>query len=378
MKTRGETTLSVVRALIFRLILLAALGYFLYRVRSILVAVLISIVLTYAVLPAVEFLCKCRICRIGKQRTRWIVATIFVFLALIALTVFAIRMFLVPFGTELANLGKNLGDYIQQIKEVFVKAAKWYQALPPDAREFLKQQDYTRITSTVTQFGKDLIAGVLVWATHIIDIILIPVLAFYFVLDSRSLKRDFLGLVPRRRLREALMISRNIAATLQSYIIGQFILCLIAGVLTAIVLSWLRMDYVLVLSVFAGITRAIPILGPIISGIPIILIGVATRSVETGVWLLIFVVVMHFVESKFIMPKLIGDRMKLHPAVVIIVLLVGAEFFGLLGMFLAAPAAAVVKELISFYVVQPRKREEAQVDSAEPELTGMAAGSEKP
>jgi len=352
MLTRTESNLRVIWLLIVRLAMIVAAGYFLYRVRSILITVALAIILAYVALPVVNFICRSRLCRLGRAYVR-LIATTIVFVALIALMVFAVRMFVSPFGVELAKLADNLDDYAKEIKSLAGRAAEWYQALPPDAKDFIRRQNYGRITSGLTEFARRIVTGTFEWVTHVIDIILIPVLAFYFVLDNRSLRRDFLAIVPRRRLREALLITRNTGAILQSYVIGQLILCLIAGLLTAVVLSWLRMDYVLVLSSFAGITRAIPIIGPIFSGIPIVLLGIATRSVDTGLLLLIFVVTMHFAESKFIMPKLIGDRMRLHPAVVIIVLLIGAEFFGLLGMFLAAPVAAVIRELIRFYIVKP-------------------------
>jgi predicted PurR-regulated permease PerM len=149
-------------------------------------------------------------------------------------------------------------------------------------------------------------------------------------------------------------LTREISGILQNYIIGQIILCVIAGVLTGIVLNFLNMPYTLVLAVFAGITRAIPIIGPIISGIPICIVGYQ-ESPSLGVALLIFVIVMHFAESKFIMPILIGDRMKLHPAVVLAVLLIGAELFGVIGMFLAAPVTAIIRELVYFYIIRPQR-----------------------
>jgi len=108
------------------------------------------------------------------------------------------------------------------------------------------------------------------------------------------------------------------------------------------------------MSVFAGVTRAVPVVGPIVSGLAIVLLGV-TQSVSLGLWLLIFFVVLQFAESKFIMPKLIGDRMQLHPATIIISLLVGAEFFGIFGMFMAAPVAAIIRVLIRYYLIKPRK-----------------------
>jgi predicted PurR-regulated permease PerM len=118
---------------------------------------------------------------------------------------------------------------------------------------------------------------------------------------------------------------------------------------------WLiGVKYALTLGVLAGITRAIPILGPILGGIPIVLVA-SLQSVENGIGVLIFFCLMHLIESKIIMPKLLGERMHLHPAIILIVLLIGSEFFGLLGMFLAAPVAALLKVLFDFYVLR-RKR----------------------
>jgi predicted PurR-regulated permease PerM len=113
----------------------------------------------------------------------------------------------------------------------------------------------------------------------------------------------------------------------------------------------------LTLGVLAGITRAIPIIGPIVGGIPIVLLSLKSG---TGVALAVlsFFTILHLVESKFIMPLIIGDKMELHPVVIIIVLLVGGEvggtligapFGSLLGMFFAAPVAALIKVMIRRY-----------------------------
>ena len=71
---------------------------------------------------------------------------------------------------------------------------------------------------------------------------------------------------------------------------------------------------------------------------------------------LIFFTLLHLFESKVLMPKIIGYHMRLHPAIIIIVLLIGSEFFGLMGMFLAAPVAAIIKVLINYYVIRPSTR----------------------
>ena len=97
----------------------------------------------------------------------------------------------------------------------------------------------------------------------------------------------------------------------------------------------------------------------------------ALQSWEKGLAVLIFFTILNLAESKFIMPKLIGQQMHLHAAVIIIVLLIGNQFFGILGMFLAAPVAAIIKVLINCYVIQPRvcKLTRGRIQRAEKETT---------
>ncbi len=208
-------------------------------------------------------------------------------------------------------------------------------------------------------------------------------LAFYFTLDSRVLKREFVALVPRSRTREALAVLHEINSVMRSYVIGQIILCVIAGVVVGLFLKLLDMQYVLILSVFAGVTRAVPVIGPIVSGAAIVLLGVI-KSPLIGLYLLVFFSLLHFAESKFIMPKLIGHRMQLHPAIIIVALLIGAEFFGILGMFMAAPVTAIVRVFVRYYFIKPRKlrvwglshanRDSAMVDmEKEPDSDTLAA-----
>lgn len=358
MRTRVETSLNTIWFLIVRITLVLALGYVLWRVRSVMITVILAAMLAYVLLPAVEFICKKRLIPCGKRTWR-LFATIVVFIVFFVVVGSAVRLMITPFEQEAANFVTNIGKYNQQAQDALDKAEAWYEKnLPADWREFIAKQDSRRPRADIGAFVTRVVNKTKDWLSNIVELVMIPVLAFYFVLDSRSLKREFIGLVPPWRMREVLRIMRDVSGILQSYVIGQIILCIIAGVATGIVLHLLGMNYVLVLAVLAAVTRAIPIIGPVASGIPICILG-ALQSPALGLWLVLFVTVMHFAESKFIMPILIGDRMKLHPAVILIALLIGAEFFGLLGMFLAAPIAAIARELINMYIVRPRRTRNA-------------------
>ena len=111
-------------------------------------------------------------------------------------------------------------------------------------------------------------------------------------------------------------------------------------------------------------TRAIPIIGPIFAGIPIVLLALVTRGMAVAAGVLVFFSILHFVESKFILPLLVGDRLDLHPVVIIVVLLIGEEFGGLLGMFFAAPVAALVRvALLRYWLPRAERRSAEAVQS---------------
>lgn len=359
MESNVEYAVNVIWALMKRVTLWTAGIVFgaliLIKIRSIIVFVLIAVLLAYMLLPSVEWLCRRRIPRLSL-RTQRLIASIIVLVVFLALVVVTITLIVTPFTNEVGDFGKNFKTYIVQLNDFADKVGSVYERIvPPDIQAAISKFDYSKFTSRMDVYVQQLWSLSYTSIGFIVEMLLIPVLAFYFVLDYRSLTREFYGLVPVNRRREAIRIGRGIGVIMQSYIFGQLILCVIAGILTGIVLAALGMPYVIVLALFAGITRAIPVIGPVVSGIPIILIGMLRTpgDLTIPIYLTIFVIVMHFVESKFIMPRLIGDRMHLHPAIVIIVLLIGAQLFGLGGMFLAAPVAAVIRELIRFYYVRP-------------------------
>ncbi|MHB1458449.1 MAG: AI-2E family transporter [Armatimonadota bacterium] len=345
-----EGVFELIWRVFLRLALWGSLGYFLYRVRSVVVTILLAAVLTYAVLPIVDALCAYRIIGISRKFQR-LISTLLVFVALITSLVFLTTQFITPFRNELGSLSEKITASVTYIED---NAAEWRKALPPDVQEFILAQKFENTLDKLSNWGTTVVNTTFDFLSQLIELILIPVLAFYFVLDSRSLKREFIALMPRRRARETIAILHEINSIMRSYVIGQIILCLIAGVVVAIMLYIAGMHYELILGIFAAVTRAVPVLGPIVSGIVIVLMGL-TKSPILGVNLLIFFSALHFIESKFIMPKLIGDRMQLHPALIILVLLIGAEFFGVFGMFMAAPVAAVIRVLVRYYLIKPRQ-----------------------
>jgi predicted PurR-regulated permease PerM len=135
---------------------------------------------------------------------------------------------------------------------------------------------------------------------------------------------------------------------------GQFLLCSIIGGCMFIGLYSLNIKYPLVLAILAAITEAIPIIGPILASVPAIILGL-TISPLVGLKVALFCFILQQLENHIIVPKVMGDRINLHPTIVIISLLLSGQFFGVLGMMVALPATALLKILMKYFWITEEK-----------------------
>ena len=334
--------------------------YVVWRVRGILADVVVASVIAVALVRIVDLVCRVRIKGLS-YRTRRLIATLLVFVVFIFVIVEAVTLIIQPFEQSWQALRQALPQHEARVMHWIAAAKHWYEGLPQGMRDYLSRQGANGSSgSGAGEWAGKILGGAFAGISKIVDIVVLPVLAFYFVMDGHSLKNEFLALIPRPRRREAVMLMREASSIMHTFVVAQFWLCLIAGVVVYVGLKWIGLgQYAPVLGLLAGITRAIPIIGPVIGGIPIIgvaLIVGGDDGVLIAIKVLVFFSIMHLVESKLIMPKFIGHRIHLHAALVILVLLIGYEFFGLLGMFLAAPVAAFCRVLILHYVIAPRRR----------------------
>lgn len=352
-RSRPETWLSAIWALLVRIAIAVAAVYFLYKIQFIIVVVLVSAMLSFTMAPVVDWLMRARIFRPLPRHARRTVATAVVFVGLGVLLVQVGIWIVKPITSEVSNLLANWHMHQAEWSKRVAVLQERYNALPADVRVWVEQQGFHDVGGGLGERIQHVLSHTMHSGMILVEMILIPVLAFSFLTESRPLKREFAMLLPRMRVRDGLYIMRQTGLILQSYAVGQVILALIAGGVTWVLLVSMGIRYPLAMAVVAAVTRVIPVIGPVIGAVPIVLLA-TLQGWERGLTVLIAFSLMHLIESKVIMPRIIGYRIKLHPAVVIIVLLIGAEFFGMWGMFLAAPAAAVVKTLVHYFFVRPR------------------------
>lgn len=393
---RTENWVNGVWRLLVRLTLIGLGLYACYRLRSIIATIFIAAIIAYVLDPSVEWLCRFRpfvhlheaLTRLFTQMGSWyqrvilreevsptsrvhlhrhvirLWASLYVFIGFFVVLWYGGKLIINPFIQEFKNATSETNR--RQIGADVQRRLRAYDQTAPDwakSDKLLAQLKTINLAGTAQKVAGEAGLKILEGAKNIVEVVVLPVLAFYFLIDGSKLKREFISLTPRPRLKEALFLTREFNRIMRAFVIGQVILCVLAGVVVGLGLWALGVRYPFVLGVLAGVTRAIPIVGPIIGGIPIILLTLATKGVPTALGVLGFFTFLHFAESKFIMPLLIGDRMELHPVVIIVVLIVGGEFGGLLvggslgsllGMFFAAPVAAMARVMVRRYWLHTR------------------------
>jgi predicted PurR-regulated permease PerM len=173
-------------------------------------------------------------------------------------------------------------------------------------------------------------------------LVLIPILAFFFLKDADSFRRSALMMLPQGRIRwRGDELFQDINSTLAAYIRAQLIACLLIGSICTIAFYVFGVRYALVLGLVAGMFEFIPLLGPVVVAA---LAGTVAGfdSPTKALSILAFLGVLRIVHDYVVYPRLIGSGIHLHPLAVILAILAGHELAGVAGIFLAIPVIAVM------------------------------------
>ncbi len=179
------------------------------------------------------------------------------------------------------------------------------------------------------------------------------VISFYLSLSRDGIDRFIRAVLPNRYENLALTLYRRSRRKVGTWLRTQFVLSLLVGFLTWIVLFLLGVEHALVLAVLTALLELVPFVGPLIAGAVAVFLTIAVSPV-LALYTLIAFVVIHQLEAHVLVPLLTGRSVGLHPVIVIVALFMGFEIAGLLGAIISVPLAAVIQEV--FEEMASRKR----------------------
>lgn len=171
---------------------------------------------------------------------------------------------------------------------------------------------------------------------------LVPIISFYLLKDLDHVNKVAWYITPSKWRNKAKEFLSAVNVSLGGYIRGQFIVCVLIGVVATIAFWILDIKYPILLGTIIAFTNIIPYFGPIIGAIPVMAIAILS-SVKQAVLALIIILVLQFLEGNFISPYIVGKSIDMHPLFIIAALIIGGEVAGIIGMIIAVPLLAILK-----------------------------------
>jgi predicted PurR-regulated permease PerM len=323
----GESWVGVGRLVV------AFMLFTLYLARQALLTIYVSVVLAIGFSPLVRFIEQRRLQPVAGRVPRW-AAILSIYLVIFTAVIGTIVMLLPAIAVQARQLVDQLPTLLERVRGFLIA----YGLNPPAISfEMLVQQlpGASNVAGTVLLTMFNLVGGVF-------GIVAILGLSFYLLVESASLFDNLLRLFPRERRTTIRVVAAEITAKVSAWLAMQGMLAALIGITTAVGLWLLGMPYIHVLALIAAVGELIPIIGPIVAAIPALAVA-ATVSLPMMLATGAFYLLQQQLENHVLVPRLMGDRVGLSAAVVIVALLLGGSLLGMLGVILAIPTAAIVQ-----------------------------------
>jgi predicted PurR-regulated permease PerM len=344
-----ERVITISTKTIVHVIVTILILAFLWAIRDIVAAVFVALILAAVMNPFVDAL--------GKYKVPAALAAISFYVLLLGVFTLAFVL-IVP----------QLADQISRIVPVFGGESPQFVTALQAALDFLRKFFIEHSVGIQASIGSvqgqvpDLIRTVFGFLAGvfggIVNLVLVFVLAFYMVVEEKEAMRWFKNLLSEKYQRFAENLMLQVQKKFGRWLIGQLCLSFIIGILYYAGLTILGVEGALLLGIFAAFAEFIPYVGPIITGIIVILVAF-TQSPVTALIALALMILVQQLENNVIAPKIIQKAVGVNPVISIIAFMVGAKLFGAVGMILAIPVTTAISVAVMEYSRFKKAEEES-------------------
>ncbi len=332
------------------------------RAHETLILLILSVALTYFLLPIVRLLCRVPVELDPKiKRSIAAILSIVIFLAVLGLLA---TLTVSPIVVEIGQVVEIVSEWAE---EDFAQRVEGYlesvlENLPEEIRERVEaridvdEEGWTvdRVTEIlleqIERWGEAILAWHLQFVVtvissvrYVVGFVIIVVLTYYFLTDAGSIRNGMEAHVPpdaRPRYHQTL---DDMDAVIQAYVHTLLVVSVIIGIATIIILYFAGVEAYLTFGILAGIANMVPVLGAIVAVTAMVAISLLQVGFQRSLIILAIYTGVELVVDRIVAPKLMSEGARLHPVAVIIALLVGAELFGFIGLFIAVPVLAAAR-----------------------------------
>jgi predicted PurR-regulated permease PerM len=349
----ATASLSPKRAVLRDLLVLAAIGAGLWMAHGlgrIFLVLIVAMFFAYVIAPLVDLAQHPFVLRRRSRRVPRAAAIAIVYLLLA--------------GAVAGGAAILWPRAAQQVDEAIVSAPKYTESfrvwkhgwtryyerlgLPLELRRSI-DQSVLGAGDTALEYARGSLLSVIGALAAIPWLILVPVLAFFLLKDAASIRRTALKALPHRMQLRSHRLFEELNLTLAAYVRAQLIACVVVGSLCGAGFALLGTPYAILLGVLAAVLEFIPLIGPLV--VAVVAVGIAAlHDPMLALWTALFLGAVRVVQDYVIYPRLIGRDIHLHPLIVIVAVLVGAELGGIAGIFIAIPVIALVAVAARHYL----------------------------
>jgi len=309
-------------------------------VKSVVVMFVIALLLAMLLNPAVDFM-ESR----GINRGLAIVFTMLLILSAIAFTVSLIIPGIISAVESLTSKLQSdvITDINKRVEEFF-------------AVNFNNAELARNVTSKVNEFGLKLLSNMAEFfksvGSFLASVAIVPFLTFFIIKDMRIFKRSLIAQIPNKYFEMSLNILQKVGNQVSKYIQGQATDAFIVGCLSVLGLFIINLVFDNPISQFvfigmiAGVANLIPYLGPIVGAVPALLITVISNPPNLGIvllWIVITFVLVQVIDNSFVSPMVVSKSVNMHPLTVVVVVIIGGNLAGAVGMLFAVPVTGIIK-----------------------------------
>lgn len=310
----------------------------LYYLKSMTILILISIIIAYVINPFVKYMTL----KGMNKRVAVLVSLMF----LLTLIIFIFFFILPGMMRDILGAINNMDQYGGSITN-FINNFK-HDNMPQYLKVIL-DKNILMFEGMVVKYLNEIFKEVIDFGMELPTYILIPIFVYYFLMDADFFFNIIKKLIPIKMRNKAIELGRECDNVMGGFVRSQIILSIIVSALTFLTLMIFKIKYPIIIALIGGVTNIIPYFGPLIGMVPAVLVAL-TQSANKAIIICIALLIIQQFESSIIAPKLMGESIGIHPVFIMILLLIGGEYFGALGLILSIPIGGVIKVTWNYVV----------------------------
>ncbi|MDU4890844.1 MAG: AI-2E family transporter [Clostridium sp.] len=316
--------------------------------------IIVAAVFTYLLFPPV-----CYIERIlmsifqkkGVDKYRWayrMASITIVFIIIIFSVVIIFNYIIPPLLDNARSLIENIPQYEKVVRDGLVTLSSYFESLNLDYQKITSYLD--KITAIFATFGERIvyvitnsISGV---SSFLVDFVLTVIFCFYFLKDKEMLfdtvNKFGKAFIPNRIGKALKRFIFDLDEVVGCFVRGVLLDALIVGIVSSILMLIIKHPFAILVGIIAGICNVLPYIGPAIGAATAFILGMFS-SITVGVWGGVLLLLYQQIDGNIIQPKIVGGSVGVPPVFVLVAITIGAGYFGIIGILLAVPTAAMIK-----------------------------------